>query len=77
MDLKEWFSSVSSATSPSNSFIQAIIVTPTPTVNEDVTIRINSTEPMKYFSYEVLGRGDIIVAGMFYLISLFSKTGYT
>ncbi|XP_026469847.1 LOW QUALITY PROTEIN: CD109 antigen-like [Ctenocephalides felis] len=63
LDLKEWFSSVSSATSPSDTFIQAVVVTPTPTVNEDVAIRINSTEPMKYFSYEVLGRGDIIVAG--------------
>jgi CD109 antigen len=31
-------------------------------VNQDIEIEINSTEPMKYFSYQVIGRGDVVVA---------------
>lgn len=31
-------------------------------VNEDVVIEINSTATLKYFSYQVVGRGDIVLA---------------
>lgn len=31
-------------------------------MNQDIELEINSTEPMKYFSYQVIGRGDIIAA---------------
>jgi hypothetical protein len=31
-------------------------------VNQDIELQINSTEPMKYFSYQVIGRGDVVVA---------------
>ncbi|XP_075211329.1 CD109 antigen-like isoform X2 [Lycorma delicatula] len=62
LDIKEWFSTVSPAVSPSNTFIQAIVKTETPTVNSDVEIEVNSTAPLKYVSYEVLGRGDVVVA---------------
>ncbi|GFG28314.1 hypothetical protein Cfor_11328, partial [Coptotermes formosanus] len=62
LDLKEWFSTVSASISPSNTFIQAVINTEHPVVNQDVELEINSTEPMKYFSYQVIGRGDVVVA---------------
>lgn len=31
-------------------------------VNQDIEIEVNSTEPMKYFSYQVIGRGDVVAA---------------
>ena len=31
-------------------------------VNQDIEFDINSTVPMKYFNYQVIGRGDVIVA---------------
>lgn len=31
-------------------------------VNKDVEIQVNSTESLQYISYQVLGRGDVIVA---------------
>jgi CD109 antigen len=31
-------------------------------VNQDIEIQVNSTEPMKYFIYQVIGRGDVVVA---------------
>lgn len=62
LDVKEWFSTVSASMSPSNTFIQAVISTEHPVVNQDIELQINSTEPMKYFSYQVIGRGDVVVA---------------
>ncbi|PSN57619.1 hypothetical protein C0J52_00529 [Blattella germanica] len=62
LDLKEWFSTISSSMSPSNTFIQAVIATENPKVNQDVEIDINSTEPLKYFNYQVIGRGDVVKA---------------
>ncbi|XP_069677480.1 CD109 antigen-like isoform X2 [Periplaneta americana] len=62
LDLKEWFSTVSASMSPSNTFIQAVVNTEHPTVNQDVELEVNSTEPMKYFSYQVIGRGDVVTA---------------
>ncbi|XP_050529257.1 CD109 antigen-like isoform X2 [Daktulosphaira vitifoliae] len=62
LDLKEWFSTVSASNSPSNTFIQAALLTERPVVNKDVEILVNSTENLRYVSYQVLGRGDVIVA---------------
>lgn len=36
-------------------------------VNSNVEIEVNSTTPLKYVSYEVLGRGDILDAGSIYV----------
>lgn len=38
MDVKEWFSTVSAAMSPSNTFIQAIVKTETPTVSHSTIL---------------------------------------
>lgn len=32
-----------------------------PKINKDITIDVQSTESLRYLSYQVLGRGDIIV----------------
>uniref|UniRef100_A0A1B6EFY6 TEP1-F n=1 Tax=Clastoptera arizonana TaxID=38151 RepID=A0A1B6EFY6_9HEMI len=63
LDLKEWFSTVAPSISTSDSFIQAVLKTEKPTVNQDIEIEVNSTSPLKYITYQVLGRGDVIVAG--------------
>lgn len=52
--------------SRSNEYIQAILKTENPMVNRDIEIEVNSTTPLKYLSYEVLGRGDILDAGSVY-----------
>ncbi|XP_034936868.1 CD109 antigen-like isoform X2 [Chelonus insularis] len=63
LNLHEWFPSTNQAMSPSNTFIQASVKTDKPKVNHEVEILVNSTEPLKYLSYEILGRGDILNAG--------------
>ncbi|XP_073987023.1 CD109 antigen-like isoform X2 [Rhodnius prolixus] len=62
LDIKEWFSTVNAAVSPSDTFIQAIIKTKKPKVNNDVVLVVNSTEPLRYVTYLVLGRGDVVTA---------------
>jgi hypothetical protein len=42
LDLKEWFSTVTASTSPSNTFIQAVIVTEHPTVSTRTVKAINN-----------------------------------
>lgn len=61
-DLVEWFSTINRAQSPSNSFIQAILRTENPKVNEEVAIEVNSTAPLESYVYEVMGRGNLVVA---------------
>ncbi|XP_039279526.1 CD109 antigen isoform X2 [Nilaparvata lugens] len=73
LDLKEWFSMVTAAVSPSNSFIQAVVKTEKPMVNQDIEIEVNSTAGLKYITYEVFGRGDVITAGTV-SVSLNQKT---
>ncbi|KAK0179673.1 hypothetical protein PV327_005405 [Microctonus hyperodae] len=63
LNLHEWFPSTNQAMSPSNTFIQAIVKTEKPMVNSNVEIEVNSTHPLKYLSYEIIGRGDILNAG--------------
>lgn len=66
MNLHEWFPSTNQAMSPSKTYIQAVLKTENPKVNHDVLIEVNSTSPLKYLSYEVLGRGDILTAESIY-----------
>ena len=61
-DLVEWFSTVNRAQSPSNSFIQAVLTTDSPKVNEEIAIEVNSTAPLDSYVYEVMGRGNLVVA---------------
>lgn len=61
-DLVEWFSTINRALSPSNSFIQAVLRTENPKVNEEVVVEINSTAPLDSFVYEIMGRGNLVVA---------------
>ncbi|KAL7293106.1 hypothetical protein TKK_0013261 [Trichogramma kaykai] len=62
LNLHEWFPSTNPATSRSESYIQAMIRTDKPTVGEYVEIEVNSTTPLKYLSYQILGRGDVLNA---------------
>nr|BAK64112.1 thioester-containing protein [Hasarius adansoni] len=54
---------IEAAMSPSNSFIQVSLRTDNPTVDKEVELEINATEPLNQLVYEVLGRGDIVLAG--------------
>ncbi|XP_012136997.1 thioester-containing protein 1 allele R1 isoform X2 [Megachile rotundata] len=67
LNLREWFPSTNQAVSLSNEYIQAILKTKKPTVNQEVEIEVNSTSPLKYISYEIFGRGDILDAGSIYV----------
>ncbi|KAK3922691.1 CD109 antigen [Frankliniella fusca] len=62
LDLTEWFSTIDASISPSGNFLQASLVTQNPKVNEDVEVEVNSTTPLSHLSYQVLGRGDVVVA---------------
>ncbi|XP_055641122.1 thioester-containing protein 1 allele R1-like isoform X6 [Toxorhynchites rutilus septentrionalis] len=46
-----------------NAYMRAKVLTEVPTINKDLTVDVTATVPMKYFSYQVLGRGDVIVGG--------------
>ncbi|CAL1684749.1 unnamed protein product [Lasius platythorax] len=67
LNLHEWFPATNQATSLSNEYIQAVLKTEKPMVNNYIEIEVNSTAPLKYISYEVLGRGDILDAGSIYV----------
>ena len=54
---------IDAAMSPSNTFIQISLRTENPTVDKEVELEINATEPLTQLVYEVLGRGDIVLAG--------------
>jgi len=41
-------------------FIQFFIFRPT--VNQEISVVVRSFEPIKYFMYQVVGRGDIILS---------------
>ncbi|XP_059473013.1 CD109 antigen-like isoform X2 [Neocloeon triangulifer] len=63
LDLSEWFSSITAAVSPSNTFLQASVRSENSEVGNDVEVYINCTEAITSFNYEVLGRGDVLTAG--------------
>lgn len=62
MDLKEWFSPVPAAVSSSGNYVQATLRTIHPVINQGLEIFINCTEPIRYLSYELFGRGDVLLA---------------
>ncbi|XP_046483767.1 CD109 antigen isoform X3 [Neodiprion pinetum] len=62
LTLHESFSTINQALSPSGTYIQALLKTEKPMVNSNIEIEVNSTAPLKYLSYQVLGRGDILNA---------------
>ncbi|KAG6796738.1 antigen [Apis mellifera caucasica] len=67
LNLYEWFPSTNQAMSQNNEYIQAILKTEKPMVNQDIEIEVNSTIPLKYINYEIFGRGDILDAGSIYV----------
>ena len=58
-----YFESIESAQSPSNNFIQVIMNGGTEAnVDQEVSFMVNATEPLNRLVYEVMGRGDIVLA---------------
>lgn len=58
-------SPVPAAISQSNTFLQATLKTNKPIVNTIVEILVTCTEPLRYINYELLGRGDVLLAHTF------------
>ncbi|KAK4294086.1 hypothetical protein Pmani_033266 [Petrolisthes manimaculis] len=61
-NLTQWLGDIIRAQSPSNSFLQATLLTQNPKVGGEVLVGLNATQPLVYFVYEVLGRGDVVFA---------------
>ena len=58
-----YFETIESAQSPSNNFIQVIKSDQRDArVGEEVSFMVNATEPLSRIVYEVMGRGDIVLA---------------
>ncbi|XP_031779562.1 CD109 antigen isoform X2 [Nasonia vitripennis] len=74
LNLHEWFPSTNPATSRSESYIQAMLRTDKPKVNEYVEIEVNSTHPLKYLSYQILGRGDVLNAASIQISDRYTAT---
>lgn len=63
LGVESWIGYVSKASSESDSFLVAQLQTKQPQINKDVYVNVQTTESIKEFSYQVLGRGDIITSG--------------
>ncbi|MCL4121578.1 UNVERIFIED_CONTAM: hypothetical protein GTU68_018201, partial [Idotea baltica] len=61
-NLTQWLADLTRAQSPSNSFLQATLLTQYPKVGEEVLVELNATQTMLHFVYEIMGRGDVIYA---------------
>ena len=48
--------------SPSGSFIQAVLKTDVPRVNEQINIQVNSTSPLDSYVFTVISRGNLILS---------------
>ncbi|KAH8333630.1 hypothetical protein KR059_001594, partial [Drosophila kikkawai] len=46
----------------SRNYITAKVLNDKPTVNQEISVVVRSLEPIKYFMYQVVGRGDIILS---------------
>ncbi|GFT73842.1 CD109 antigen [Nephila pilipes] len=53
---------IDAAVSPSNNFIQAVLITPNPKAQETIEMEVNVTEPINHLVYKVIGRGNIVLA---------------
>ncbi|CAL4124700.1 unnamed protein product, partial [Meganyctiphanes norvegica] len=62
MDLTQWLGDITRAQSPTNAFLQATLLTAEPKVGEEIKIGLNATQPLVYFVYKVLGRGNVVFA---------------
>lgn len=56
---------VPAAVSYNNTFLQITLDTDRPIINEEVTITVTSTEPMRYINYVLMGRGDVLITNTF------------
>ncbi|XP_053673860.1 thioester-containing protein 1 allele R1-like [Anopheles nili] len=53
---------ISKADSEVDSYIRARVLTEMPQVNQDVVVEVAATIPMKHFTYQLLGRGDVLLS---------------
>lgn len=75
-ELTQWLGEITRAQSPTDAFLQVTLLTQEPKVGEDVdlmltttkpvgeevVVGLNATQPLIYFVYQVLGRGDVLFA---------------
>ncbi|XP_052898513.1 thioester-containing protein 1 allele R1-like isoform X2 [Anopheles moucheti] len=57
-----YLSGISKADSDVDSYIRARVLTEMPLVGKDVLVEVTATTPMKYFTYQLLGRGDVLLS---------------
>uniref|UniRef100_A0A2M4A166 CD109 antigen n=2 Tax=Anopheles triannulatus TaxID=58253 RepID=A0A2M4A166_9DIPT len=57
-----YLNGISKADSDIDSYIRARVLTEVPTVNEEVVVEVAATVPMKSFTYQLLGRGDVVLS---------------
>lgn len=62
LELTQWLGDIIRAQSPTNAFLQATLLTQNPKVGDEILIGLNATQPLVYFVYKILGRGDILFA---------------
>lgn len=60
LDVSYNYFTVQKEASKTESYIQAKLLTETPQINKEVSVEVRSTENMKYFTYQVIGRGDVL-----------------
>lgn len=46
----------------SKNYITAKVLNDKPMVNQEVSVAVSANAPMKYFMYQIVGRGDIILS---------------
>ncbi|XP_035917630.1 CD109 antigen-like isoform X4 [Anopheles stephensi] len=57
-----YLSGISKADSDVDSYIRARVLTEMPLVGSDVVVEVSATAPMKFFTYQLLGRGDVLLS---------------
>ncbi|XP_050076546.1 CD109 antigen-like [Anopheles maculipalpis] len=57
-----YLSGISKADSDVDSYIRARVLTELPLVGKDVVVEVAATTPMKFFTYQLLGRGDVLLS---------------
>uniref|UniRef100_A0A182SSJ6 A2M_N_2 domain-containing protein n=1 Tax=Anopheles maculatus TaxID=74869 RepID=A0A182SSJ6_9DIPT len=57
-----YLSGISKADSDVDSYIRARVLTEMPLVGSDVVVEVAATTPMKFFTYQLLGRGDVLLS---------------
>lgn len=74
LDTEGYLGYTPSVSSESNTFLKTTINTPEPEVNREISVQVDSTEPMTHFTYQIIGRGDIIVSKT---VEVPSRTSHT